>query len=77
MIGLGSVSGSRWELADYLERDKNDPELSRAAFSYGINLLTDDPYEAAAEMHMCCDIRTRSVRPVYHIPVSFSTEDAP
>lgn len=75
MIGLGSLGSSRWDLAHYLAKAPKDGQ-TRAAFSFGINLVTDDPYEAAALMQKLSDAERQSVRPVYHLSVSFSPVDS-
>ncbi len=76
MIALGSLVHHRSDVAKYLERDKEDPDRSRAAYVRGINLGTDDPYLAVKIMEALSDVHKKSSRPAYHLAVSFGARDA-
>jgi hypothetical protein len=77
MIGLGSLESDSAAVATYRKRDKNDPELSRAEFVRELNLMTHVPYRAAEIMREISDaVEIPSVRPAYHLPISFGAEDA-
>jgi hypothetical protein len=76
IIGRISYGRSRQDIALYLDTEKENPEISRAVRTFGINLNSDDPFDATALMGEFSDEHQTATKRVVHLSISFSPRDA-
>jgi len=72
MIGNVTVGQDFQGLASYLTRNTD-----RVAWSHTHNTLSDNAKEVAREMQLMAEQSTRCKKPVYHLSLSWTAQDAP
>lgn len=78
MIAVVKTTTRFPDVARYLDQDKTDPEKSRAAHVWAQNCLgISDPHLAAELMQFYSEMNEKVEKPVYHMMVSFGTDEDP